>query len=182
MPSPIAHAAAGFVVYQAYRSRLPAWAETRVGLAILVFIGLSLVPDLDLLPAVVLGDLKGIHNGITNSVVTALVISAALGVVISRIAGGRFLLWFSAAIASISLHILMDYFAATRGIMAFWPITSDRFVAPVKLFYGFHYSEGLISIRHLWTALSELAFAAVLVTLAVLLPRIGKKTAQPALD
>ena len=179
MPSPIAHSAVGFAIYQAYRSRLPAWAKDRVGLAILLFIGLALIPDLDLVPAIALGDLGGIHNSITNSIIVGLAISVFVGGAISYIAGGRFALWFSAVLISISLHILMDYFSTSRGVMAFWPITSRRFIAPAKLFYGFQYSQGLLSISHLWTALTELVFAAAVVLLAAYIPKMRKKSREP---
>lgn len=182
MPSPIAHSAVGFAVYQAYRSRLPAWAEDRVGLAILLFIGLALLPDLDLIPAVALGDLGGIHNGITNSLIVALAASVVIGGAISYVAGGRFGLWFSAVFLSISLHILMDFFTTPRGVMALWPVTSNRFIAPARLFYGFQYSEGWLTISHLWTALTELVFAAAVVLLAVTVPKIGKKSRETATE
>ena len=148
----------------------------------MVFMGLSLIPDLDLVPAVILGDLGGIHNGITNSLIVGFAISAVLGGVISLVAGGKFALWFSAAFLCISLHIVMDYFTATRGVMALWPITSHRFVAPARLFYGVHHSEGLLSISHLWTALTELVFAAIVVILALYIPKIGRKSTEPALE
>jgi hypothetical protein len=58
----------------------------------------------------------------------------------------------------------MDYFTWSRGVMAFWPLMPDRFSAPVVLFYGFHWSQGWVSPRHLWTLLTEapVAVAAVL--------------------
>jgi hypothetical protein len=43
-------------------------------------------------------------------------------------------------------------------VMLFWPIVQDRFSSPVKLFVGVQWGEGLISIWHLWTILSELIF------------------------
>lgn len=178
MPSPIAHSAAGFAIYQAYRGRLPGWAQDRARLAISLFIGLSLIPDLDLVPAVVLGDLGGIHNGIANSLIVGVAVSAALGGVISLVAGGKLALWFGAAFLGISLHILMDFFTATRGVMALWPITSQRFVAPAKLFYGVRYSEGWWTISHLWTALTELVFAAAVLMLAVYIPKLIRKSAE----
>jgi hypothetical protein len=44
--------------------------------------------------------------------------------------------------------------------MALWPLTGGRFQAPVFLFYGLHWSQGWLSVRHLWTLATELAFAA----------------------
>ena len=181
MPSPIAHSAAGFAVYQAYRSRLPRWAQDRALLAILLFLALSLVPDLDIVPGLALGDLGAIHNSITNSFIVGIALLAVLGAAISLTADGRFTLWFGAALVSVVFHILMDYFTVGRSVMVLWPLTARRFVAPVRLFYGFHYSQGLWSLSHLWTALTESIFAAAVVAASVCLPRIRKRSRESAL-
>ena len=57
----------------------------------------------------------------------------------------------------------MDYFTVGRGVLAFWPFTAERFSAPVPLFYGLRWSEGWVSPRHVWTVLTEVPFAAVVV-------------------
>jgi hypothetical protein len=56
----------------------------------------------------------------------------------------------------------MDAATVSRGVMALWPLTETRFLAPVTIFYGLHWSDGWISIRHLWTLLTELLFAGLL--------------------
>jgi hypothetical protein len=53
--------------------------------------------------------------------------------------------------------------------MAFWPFDMARYLLPFRLFYGFHWSDGLLSVRHIWTFLSEGVFAAVLLALVRLL-------------
>jgi hypothetical protein len=35
----------------------------------------------------------------------------------------------------------------------------------VALFYGFHWSNGWLSVRHIWTAVSELTFSALALAL-----------------
>ena len=183
MPSPIAHGTTGYVLYRAFGPRLeerggPApWSSRRVLFIILV---LSLVPDLDVIPGLLVDDLHGIHNSLTNSILVGVVVAIAIGGVmwfLGRIAARD---WFLVALISYWLHIAMDYFTSERGVILFWPITSKRFIAPVQLFYGFHYSEGFISIHHLWTVVTELAFAlALLLGISLIAKLISSRQATP---
>jgi inner membrane protein len=72
--------------------------------------------------------------------------------------------WFMLALLSYEMHVLMDSATISRGVMAFWPFTTNRYLLPFRLFYGFHWSQGWLSISHLWTFLTEGVFAAVLIT------------------
>lgn len=138
-----------------------------------VVILLSFVPDLDVFPGLLLGDLHGIHNGVANSLLVgalaALVVTGLMWL-IGRVAIRQ---WFAVTLIGYWLHVIMDYLAAERGVMLFWPLTSERLISPVRLFYGFHYSEGLISIRHLWTAVTELLFAAALLLVISLVSKLA---------
>jgi peptidoglycan/LPS O-acetylase OafA/YrhL len=55
--------------------------------------------------------------------------------------------------------------------MLFWPLSAARFESPVKLFYGLHWSDGLVSVKHIWTLLNELAFALIAVLATYFLER-----------
>jgi hypothetical protein len=63
----------------------------------------------------------------------------------------------------------MDFLTYGRGVMALWPLRSDRFLSPVTAFYGLHWSDHVVSIRHSVTLVTELAFA----LLTVLIVRLG---------
>ncbi len=54
----------------------------------------------------------------------------------------------------------MDAFTIGRGVMILWPFSIDRYASPVSLFYGVHWSDGWVSVRHLWTMVTELALLA----------------------
>ena len=65
----------------------------------------------------------------------------------------------------------MDLFTIGRGVLLFWPFSSQRFSFPLKLFYGLHWYDGWLSLRHMWTLLTELGFVVVIVAAVHLLPK-----------
>jgi membrane-bound metal-dependent hydrolase YbcI (DUF457 family) len=165
MPSPIAHVAAGYVVYRlAGRSPAGQAAVPSRGLLFAAAAILSLLPDVDSVVGILMGDFGRYHNNLSHSVVMALVAALSIGAVARYVTGGRFMFWFGLVFACYGLHVLMDFFTWSRGVMVLWPLVPDRFTAPVVLFYGFHWSQGWVSPRHLWTFLTEapVALAAVL--------------------
>ena len=183
MPSPIAHGATGYALYRTFGPRLeerdgPApWSSRRVLFIILV---LSLLPDLDVIPGLLVGDLHSIHNSLTNSILVGVLVAIAIGGVMWIIGRMAARIWFLVALISYWLHIAMDYFTSERGVVLLWPISSERFTAPVQLFYGVRYSEGFISIHHLWTVATELAFAlALLMGISLLAKLISSRRATP---
>ncbi|MHB1131343.1 MAG: metal-dependent hydrolase [Chloroflexota bacterium] len=161
MPSPIVHVAAGCAVYLAL-SRNPSAAEagfvgtSRRRLAAAAV--LALLPDLDALLGLAAGDFGRFHNNFTHSALVGLLVAATVAGSLWVSRKSNFPLWFLLCLLCYDLHILLDLFTEGRGRMLLWPLSSQRFQAPVILFYGLHWSDGFISVRHLWTALSELAF------------------------
>ncbi len=183
MPSPIAHGAVGYVVYRAFREPLSEkdglkpWSKTRV---LLIMLALSLLPDLDVIPGLIFGDLEGFHNNIANSLVAGVLAALIVAGVMRFLGRHTYRLWFFVALISYELHLLMDYFTAERGLMLLWPFETQRYVAPFMLFYGVHYSEGFLSVHHIWTAITDLAFAIGLIAVAYVLPRLVSATRERA--
>jgi hypothetical protein len=70
----------------------------------------------------------------------------------------HFWVWFIVAVLSYDLHIIMDVFTGERGVMLLWPLVQDRISFPVKLFVGVQWGQGIFSIWHVWTILSETLF------------------------
>jgi inner membrane protein len=168
LPSPLAHAAAGYAICKVATSRKIGTTFRRIGplpilLAIIVI--LSFLPDFDFIPGIIVGDYDAFHNSYSNSLIVGLLLALLIGFIARINKSARFIVWFLIILAAYELHVLMDYFGADRGAMLFWPLTEERFVSPVKLFYGLHRSDGLWSIRHVWTVLTEAVFAAVVVLL-----------------
>jgi hypothetical protein len=73
-----------------------------------------------------------------------------------------FVTLFGFTLLCYELCLTMDFFAAGLGIMFLWPFSSERYLAPLSLFSGLHWSEGWFSVQHLWTLLTELLFIALL--------------------
>ena len=168
MPSPLAHGAVGIAAAWV-AGRMPArpWRDLRrrevAGFCLIV--GLSFLPDADVVPGVLSGDLGRFHNAATNGLAVGLAaaVLAAGAAVVCRASSARF--WFGITLASYWMHILMDAFTPSRGVMLLWPFSAERFSSPLSLFEGLHWSEGPVSMSHLWTLGSELAFAVFLLSL-----------------
>jgi inner membrane protein len=167
MPSPIAHLAVGYVAYRVIRPKKPleqtelSYHKTTLPL-LAVSLGLSMLPDVDVVPGLLLGDFGRFHNTVTNSTFVGLAVAALVGAV------GWFTGWYrwrrAFLLTAISywLHIFMDYSTGGRGVMLLWPISAERIASPVQLFYGLRWSSGLFSTHHIWTIGTELLFVAAL--------------------
>ncbi len=168
MPSPIAHAGMGYVIYRLFRPRKgrqePTLSKKQL-LPLAATIGLSLLPDLDTVPGFLTGEFGRFHNTVTNSFAMGLIAALGVGAAVWLSRRSGFKRWFLIALVAYYMHVMMDYLTLGRGPMLLWPFTDERFDSPFKAFFGAHWSEGWISISHLWTALSELAFVAVLLLL-----------------
>jgi membrane-bound metal-dependent hydrolase YbcI (DUF457 family) len=164
MPSPIAHTAAGYALYRLLAApRLEE--ETSLGRSfprLLLIVALSMLPDLDFLPGLLLNEFDRFHNTFSNSLLLAFPVALLIAAIFSFKQKSRFLFWFGFVFLCYELHVVMDYFTVGRGVLLFWPISSERYQPAFKLFYGLHRSDGWFSIRHLWTLLSELAFVALI--------------------
>ena len=157
MPSPLAHAAAGYALYRILR--VPDAAEPRLLRATIAF---SLLPDADSLVGLAGRDFLRYHNNISHSL--GFVVGAGLlaGMLFGR-GQERFWRWFSAGSLAYGFHLSLDYWATRRGLLLLWPFSSRRFISPAKLFYGFQWGRGIWSMTHVWTLLTELLFSLALI-------------------
>jgi len=174
MPSPIAHAAMGFALYQVTRRAMKEGEEKPIvgpitGL-MTVTVGMSLLPDMDLIAGVLTGDLGQFHNNVTHSLVFGLAVALVFGALAWAFNRRGFLRWFLIALLCYQTHIAMDFFTPGRGVMLLWPIMPDRYEPLFHLFYGVHWSEGVASVRHAWTVLTEAAFALLVIFVAQFQP------------
>jgi membrane-bound metal-dependent hydrolase YbcI (DUF457 family) len=165
MPSPIAHLGAGYAIYRYYKAKLPVdqryfW---KFPFQMIILTGLSMLPDLDVIPAILFRDMKAYHNNFSHSLLFAVPVAFVVAGIFYRIYRSNFWLWFLICLVSYDLHILMDMMTAERGVMMFWPFTQARFTSPVKVFYGLQWGLGWFSIWHLWTIFTESLFSLVLI-------------------
>jgi len=164
MPSPLAHTLIGYILYRKKGDTVIKRDSHRwlILFQTLFIIGLSYLPDLDSLPGFIFKDLGGYHNQFSHSLLFGLFVALVIML-------GSYLLrakhpahWFWLTLASYWLHIFMDFLTPGRGVMLAWPFTDQRFSSPIKLFYGLHWSEGLFSMQHIWTILTESLFIAAI--------------------
>jgi len=174
MPSPIAHAAVGYVMYRIFRDRLaraispgvrekylrPAKRENMLYFAAALLF--SLLPDADSVPGLLFRDFGRFHNNISHSLIFCLAVSLVVGAVVQLAFRRGAFLWAGFALACCVLHVTMDFFTIGRGVKLFWPFTPDRFLPPFFLFYGVNWAEGWRSQSHFATISSEAAFLAIL--------------------
>lgn len=161
LPSPIAHAATGYAIYRIIASRKTETNVRRIGplpIMLVIVVTLSFLPDFDFIPGILVGDYDAFHNSYSNSIIVGFLLALLIGLVTSTGKRARFTFWFLVALIAYELHVLMDYLGAGRGTMLFWPLTEQRYISPVQLFYGLHRSDGLWSIRHVWTVVTETIF------------------------
>jgi len=136
MPSPIAHLAAGYAIYRHYRKKFPQ-NQSRSGrfpVQMVMVVGLSMLPDLDVIPALIFRDMRAYHNNVLHSLLIGIPIALLIAGIFHRTYRSSFWLWFVICLISYDLHVIMDALTAERGVMMFWPLTQDRLVSPIKLF------------------------------------------------
>lgn len=166
MPSPIAHLGTGYAIYCYYKRRLP---ENQVRLWKLPFqmimvMGLSMLPDLDIMAAIIFRDMQNYHNNFSHSLLLSIPVALLIAAILRQIYHSDFWLWFLICLISYDLHIVMDALTAERGVMMFWPLSQNRFVSPIRIFYGLKWGFGWFSIWHLWTVFTGSFFVLVLTT------------------
>ena len=171
MPSPIVHLTAGYVVYRVARhvtaSRKPD--PVLLGGAM----GLALLPDFDSGLGILFGDFGRFHNSQSHSLLVGAGVALVTGLLLLAVGNRRPALWLALTLACYELHILLDYFTWGRGVMAWWPITKERFSSPALLFYGLHWSQGFVSSRHLITLVTEMPIALATIAAVRMMSRRG---------
>ena len=165
MPTPIAHLGAGYAIYRYYKHKLPQDHKRfgKLPLQMVIIAGLSMLPDLDVIPAVIFRDMKAYHNNVTHSLLVGVPVALLIAGMFQRAYRTNFWLWFAICLISYDVHVLMDALTAERGVMLFWPLSDARYASPVKIFYGLQWGLGWFSIWHLWTVFTEGVFALIVI-------------------
>jgi len=166
MPSPIAHLGVGYAVYHRYKDRLPQDKRSfwKFPLQLILVSGLSMLPDLDVIPAIIFRDMPAYHNNISHSLFVGIPVAILIAGIFQRVYRSNFWLWFVICLISYDLHVIMDAMTAERGVMMFYPLTEARYASPVKLFYGLQWGLGWFSPWHLWTIFTETLFSMIVIT------------------
>lgn len=163
MPSPIAHLGVGYAIYRHYKDKLPHDKRSfwKLPLQLILVTGLSMLPDLDVIPAIIFRDMRAYHNNISHSLLFGIPVALLVAGIFQRVYRSNFWLWFVICLISYDLHVVMDALTADRGVMMFWPVTDERIASPMKLFYGLQWGLGWFSPWHLWTIFTESVFVGI---------------------
>jgi inner membrane protein len=139
MATPIGHALAGYMVYEAFTPDR----ETNQFKVMFFCMLMAMAADLDFVPGIVLGRPNLYHQGISHSVIFGVIASIIVAGVIP-LQGNRFSTVFKLGALSYLSHLLIDVFAPDGrppyGLPLFWPITSQYFISHVSLFLGVRHS------------------------------------------
>ena len=159
MPSPLAHGIAAALIYEQERRRRGH--VSRFSKPDLVLLGaagaFSVLPDLDAVAGVLMRDFGAYHNHGTHSLAFLAGVVVCAWLVARAVAPTATGAWIRLAFLGVGCHILMDFFTVGRGLKLLWPFCQWRFIAPIRLFYGLHWSQGLWSRMHITTFATELA-------------------------
>jgi membrane-bound metal-dependent hydrolase YbcI (DUF457 family) len=128
----LAHGAAGYLVYEAFRPT----DRHRPGL-LLAAVTLANAPDFDFLPGLLLGRPEAYHRGVTHTVLAVVVVGLVVALAVRWFGrSGRRALrvgaWSAAAYGS---HLLLDLCTADavapHGTRFLWPFSDAHYLAPV---------------------------------------------------
>jgi inner membrane protein len=170
MATPIGHSLAGYAVYCLAARAKDADRVHLIGLCIV----LSIAPDLDFLPGILLGKPATYHQGITHSLGFALMISLTLAA-IYRLRGWALSTIFKLSFFSYVSHLGLDFFGfdgrPPYGIPLFWPLSMEYFISPVPLLLGVHHVpsasasilewfEGIFHLYNVGAIMLEMVFVA----------------------
>lgn len=160
MPSPVGHTIAGLCGYTLVAGSIAPRHRLKLLLASVVIASL---PDIDILPGVLAGDLGMFHRQGTHSLTTSLMFGLAVGSLAKRwkLPGFQWGLWTFMLYLS---HILLDMFVeSSRGVQFLWPFSASYFISPITIFKSFKYSASalgtirvIFSFNNLLTVLWEI--------------------------
>lgn len=164
MPSPVFHVFAGVSIAGAVSG---GWRSVRFK-TLVASLFFSMLPDADVAVGLAAGDVATYHNNLSHSPFFALMICTLLWLLARRVlpelSRGRLALL---TYGGCGLHVALDSMTYGRGIMLAWPFSGERFRAPVEVFRGVRWSEGLWARPHLETLSNELAVIAIVVAVYI---------------
>lgn len=139
MATPFGHSLAGYAIYSSTASARNS--PNRLYMALLCLV-VAMVPDLDLIPGILIGKPVFYHGSITHSLGFALVVS--LGIAgIYHFKERSFPVVFKLCFLAYFSHLVLDFLGPDGrppyGIPLFWPLSQAYFIAPVPILLGAHH-------------------------------------------
>jgi inner membrane protein len=146
MPSPIGHSLAGLCGYFLAGNRPLSQRREYLLLSSVVIANL---PDLDLVPRLLFGDVSSLHRQWTHSLVAALGFGLLIGVLARwwKTDGIFYGIWGGAIYLShIVLDMLLNDPSPPHGVQLLWPFSQSYFMSPFTPFRSFRYGHPELNI------------------------------------
>jgi membrane-bound metal-dependent hydrolase YbcI (DUF457 family) len=151
MATPLGHALAGYAVYHLSAAAKDADRAHLIWLCIL----LSIAPDLDFLPGILLGKPAMYHQGMTHSLGFALIVSLTIATIYT-LKGWPFPGIFTLSFFAYGSHLVLDFFGPDGrppyGIPLLWPFSTECFISPIPLLWGVHHVHSASGSNLEWVA------------------------------
>ncbi len=167
MPLPVAHSLMGYTIGESTRYRL----SRNFWINVLILAVLANLPDVDFLPGFLAGIPNMYHHHQTHSLGFAVLI-AMLGGAIAWFWQRRFWPGFGLVFAAVGSHLALDLltqdFSDPHGMMLLWPLTSEFYDVPWKVFLAVNKSDR--SENFFVSLLNTANVRVVAIELAVMLP------------
>ena len=147
MPSPIGHLLGGAAVYAGGTNR-----DTRSTVLLVIALVGSMVPDLDFVPGILIGNMRAFHHGVSHSLAFAVLFGGVifgLAHAVDKVLARRTAVF---ALLAYSSHVILDFVSVnegTRGVPLLWPFSDEQFGVNLRLFGYFRYEDsGIPSVLH----------------------------------
>jgi inner membrane protein len=142
---------------------------------LLASVAIANLPDIDILPGLLLGDPRAFHRQGSHSLIAALAVGGLVALLVRHWQLNR-IRWGIWAAVLYTSHIILDMLVADpsppRGIQLLWPFSETYFSFPISLFGRFDYFDpnlgmvrSILSLQNVFTVLREIIVMSPLVWL-----------------
>ena len=162
MPSPIAHAASGYVLGKLLPSPQSSLPKSNHNFLVFYAVFVAIVADFDFVPQLITG--AKFHRGFTHSLPFAFIFSVIVALLIVWARKVNYWSIFKFTFLIYGSHLLLDYFTkGGQGMQLFLPFTDQFFQSSIFLFPQVHHSRGLFDASHWIFITFEIIYSLVIV-------------------
>ena len=173
MALPLAHSLVGFTLYDLIVDERGKWS---LGM-ICLFIFIANLPDLDVLPGLLVGDANKFHRHyLSHSIGASMIFGALIAAIFSFLKQKPFMIHFFVFSCVCFSHVIIDFLNEdTRppfGVPMFWPFTSEYIISPKPIFFSVHkigrsdlFFQSVFLMQNFWVALREIVIIVPILTL-----------------
>jgi membrane-bound metal-dependent hydrolase YbcI (DUF457 family) len=113
---------------------------------------IACIPDLDIVPGIIVGKLNRFHHGASHSFTAAAIVSMGVGLLFKKWTGTLDYKFVVLCFALYSSHVLLDFLSLDPGVVSgvplFWPWDNHTYQSNWVLLPNVQHSSGPIMSRH----------------------------------